>query len=59
MNQNFSLRHVLISPFIYGSLVTISNQNPNNFILIVIDNCIYGSTGNQPTYSQSTDLLNS
>ncbi|MDR3291496.1 MAG: sulfopyruvate decarboxylase subunit beta [Methanobrevibacter sp.] len=40
-----------------GSLVTISNQNPNNIILIVIDNGVYGSTGNQPTYSQSTDLL--
>ncbi|MDR2623912.1 MAG: sulfopyruvate decarboxylase subunit beta [Methanobrevibacter sp.] len=40
-----------------GSLVTIANQNPNNLILIVMDNCVYGSTGNQPTYSQNIDLL--
>ncbi|MDR1819254.1 MAG: sulfopyruvate decarboxylase subunit beta [Methanobrevibacter sp.] len=40
-----------------GSLVTIANQNPDNLILIVIDNCVYGSTGNQPTYCRNTDLL--
>jgi sulfopyruvate decarboxylase subunit beta len=40
-----------------GSLVTITNQNPDNLVLIVIDNGVYGSTGNQPTYSQNTNLL--
>jgi sulfopyruvate decarboxylase subunit beta len=40
-----------------GSLVTIANQNPDNLVLIVIDNGVYGSTGNQPTYSQNTNLL--
>ena len=40
-----------------GSLVTIFNQNPNNFILIVFDNGCYGSTGNQCTYAQNVNLL--
>ncbi|RBQ22257.1 Sulfopyruvate decarboxylase subunit beta [Candidatus Methanobinarius endosymbioticus] len=40
-----------------GSLVTIFNQNPKNFILIVFDNGCYGSTGNQCTYAQNIDLL--
>jgi len=40
-----------------GSLVTIFNQNPKNFILIVFDNGCYGSTGNQCTYAQNVDLL--
>lgn len=40
-----------------GSLVTIYNQNPKNLILIVFDNGCYGSTGNQHTYAQNTNLL--
>ncbi|MDR2829763.1 MAG: sulfopyruvate decarboxylase subunit beta [Methanobrevibacter sp.] len=40
-----------------GSLVTIANQNPDNLILIIIDNHVYGSTGNQPTYTQNINLL--
>jgi sulfopyruvate decarboxylase subunit beta len=40
-----------------GSLVTIFNQNPKNFILIVFDNGCYGSTGNQCTYAQNINLL--
>jgi len=40
-----------------GSLVTIANQNPTNLVLVAIDNGTYGSTGDQPTYCQNTDLL--
>jgi len=40
-----------------GSLVTIFNQNPKNLILIVFDNGCYGSTGNQCTYAENTNLL--
>ncbi len=40
-----------------GSLVTIAHHAPDNFCLIIIDNKVYGSTGNQPTYtSQKADL---
>jgi sulfopyruvate decarboxylase subunit beta len=39
-----------------GSLVTISNQKPQNLILVVLDNECYGSTGNQCTYASATDL---
>jgi sulfopyruvate decarboxylase subunit beta len=39
-----------------GSLVTISNQKPQNLILVVLDNECYGSTGNQCTYTSTTDL---
>ena len=39
-----------------GSLVTIYNQAPENLVLIVLDNQCYGSTGNQCTYSITTDL---
>ena len=39
-----------------GSLVTIYNQAPENLVLIVLDNECYGSTGNQCTYSVTTDL---
>ena len=40
-----------------GSLSTIANINPDNLILIVIDNEAYGSTGNQKTHtSGKTDL---
>ena len=39
-----------------GSLVTIFNQNPNNLILIVLDNECYGSTGSQCSYASTVDL---
>ena len=39
-----------------GSLITICNQNPNNLVLVVLDNECYGSTGNQCTYASATDL---
>jgi sulfopyruvate decarboxylase subunit beta len=39
-----------------GSLVTIYNQNPENLVLVVLDNECYGSTGSQCTYSSTTDL---
>jgi sulfopyruvate decarboxylase subunit beta len=39
-----------------GSLVTIFNQNPENFILVVLDNECYGSTGSQCTYASTVDL---
>ncbi|MBP2030778.1 sulfopyruvate decarboxylase subunit beta [Methanohalophilus levihalophilus] len=32
-----------------GSLATIANQHPENYILVIIDNSSYGSTGSQPT----------
>ncbi|MBX7077086.1 MAG: sulfopyruvate decarboxylase subunit beta [Methanobacteriaceae archaeon] len=40
-----------------GTLVTIKNQNPHNYILIILDNGAYGSTGNQETYAKNTDIL--
>ena len=40
-----------------GSLVTIFANNPSNLTWIVIDNGAYGSTGNQDTYAQKTDLV--
>lgn len=39
-----------------GSLVTIYNQNPENFILILLDNECYGSTGSQCTYASTVNL---
>jgi sulfopyruvate decarboxylase subunit beta len=40
-----------------GTLPTIGNNAPSNYILMIIDNGSYGSTGDQPTYtSQRTDL---
>jgi sulfopyruvate decarboxylase subunit beta len=39
-----------------GSLVTIFNQNPNNLILIVLDNECYGSTGSQCSYASTVNL---
>lgn len=41
-----------------GSLVTISNQKPENLILVVLDNECYGSTGSQCTYASTVDLSN-
>ena len=40
-----------------GSLVTTFANNPSNLTWIVIDNCAYGSTGNQDTYAQKIDLV--
>jgi len=40
-----------------GSLATIANNVADNFILLIIDNGSYGSTGDQPTYAgQKTSL---
>ena len=34
-----------------GTLATIANNVADNFILLIIDNGSYGSTGDQPTYA--------
>ncbi len=40
-----------------GTLATIANNVANNFILFIVDNGSYGSTGDQPTYAgQKTSL---
>ncbi|MDA7425510.1 sulfopyruvate decarboxylase subunit beta [Thalassococcus lentus] len=40
-----------------GTLPTIGNNMPSNFILMIVDNGSYGSTGDQPTYTgRKTDL---
>jgi len=40
-----------------GTLPTIGNNAPDNFILVIVDNGSYGSTGDQPTYTgKKTDL---
>ena len=40
-----------------GTLATIANHAPDNYLLLILDNCCYGSTGSQPTCtSQRTDL---
>lgn len=40
-----------------GSLATIAHRGPENYLLVVIDNGTYGSTGDQPTAtSLGTDL---
>ena len=40
-----------------GSLATIANQKPDNLMLIALDNGVYGTTGNQISYSSGvTDL---
>ena len=40
-----------------GTLTTIANHAPANFILVIIDNSSYGSTGDQPTHTAGvTDL---
>lgn len=35
----------------FGTLPTIANNASGNFILLIIDNGSYGSTGDQPTYA--------
>ena len=32
-----------------GTLATIADQGPDNYLLTIIDNGVYGSTGGQPT----------
>jgi sulfopyruvate decarboxylase subunit beta len=40
-----------------GTLATIANHAPDNYLLLILDNCCYGSTGSQPTCTSSnTDL---
>ena len=34
-----------------GTLATIGNSDAGNFVLLIIDNGSYGSTGDQPTYA--------
>ncbi len=39
-----------------GSLSTIGHKKPDNYILLIVDNSAYGSTGNQPTHTNKTNL---
>ena len=40
-----------------GTLATIAHYAPENYLLVVLDNCCYGSTGSQPTCTHlGTDL---
>jgi len=39
-----------------GTLSTVGYTRPDNLILYIIDNSVYGSTGNQKTHTESTDL---
>ncbi len=39
-----------------GTLATVGALKPKNFIHVVFDNEVYGSTGNQPTYSRVVRL---
>ncbi|MDM7912386.1 MAG: sulfopyruvate decarboxylase subunit beta [Methanotrichaceae archaeon] len=40
-----------------GTLATIANFAPKNYLLVILDNCCYGSTGSQPTCTHlGTDL---
>jgi sulfopyruvate decarboxylase subunit beta len=39
-----------------GTLSTIGHKKPDNFILLIVDNSAYGSTGNQPTHTNNTNL---
>ncbi len=40
-----------------GTLATIGNNARNNFILLIVDNGSYGSTGDQPTYAGARTSL--
>lgn len=40
-----------------GTLATIGNNAADNFILLIIDNGSYGSTGDQPTYAGARTSL--
>jgi sulfopyruvate decarboxylase subunit beta len=40
-----------------GSLASIAHHAPDNYLLVILDNCCYGSTGSQPTCTGlGTDL---
>ena len=40
-----------------GTLATIAAHAPKNYLLVILDNCCYGSTGSQPTCTHlGTDL---
>ncbi len=39
-----------------GTLSTIGHTKPNNYILLIVDNGAYGSTGNQKTHTNNTKL---
>ena len=40
-----------------GTLATIAHYAPENYVLVILDNCCYGSTGSQPTCTHlGTDL---
>lgn len=39
-----------------GTLATVAALKPKNLIHVVLDNEVYGSTGNQPTYSRTVRL---
>jgi len=40
-----------------GSLASIAHHAPDNYLLVILDNCCYGSTGSQPTCTRlGTDL---
>ena len=40
-----------------GTLATIANQAPSNYILFIVDNGAYGSTGDQATYTSGKTSL--
>lgn len=40
-----------------GSLATIANKAPNNYILLALDNGTYGSTGDQATFTSDKTSL--
>ena len=39
-----------------GTLSTVGALKPKNFVHVVLDNEVYGSTGNQPTLSRTVRL---
>jgi sulfopyruvate decarboxylase subunit beta len=40
-----------------GTLTTIAHHAPDNYLLVILDNCCYGSTGSQPSCTAGrTDL---
>jgi sulfopyruvate decarboxylase subunit beta len=41
-----------------GTLATIANYAPDNYLLVILDNCAYGSTGCQPTATYGRTDLN-
>lgn len=42
-----------------GTLATIADQRPDNYLLLIIDNGVYGSTGGQPTCAARLSNLGS